>query len=346
MWEVPCLDIIAMYCFGHSIGALDRPDLGRTWGDIMGIGVKINPFARTFPFIARRLLTLPKWMTSWSTEFQGATEFLDLADQLSRGSWDEALEEKANGKAIDDAQHRTVLHSMIWSETLPDEEKTYPRLAADGLTLLAAGFDTTSRTLAVIMYHLLAKPGLRLRVLQELRTIMPSSKSDLPTVAQLERLPFLTAVIHEGTRLGHGVAGRLVRIAPAEDLYYSPPDGSTVYQIPRGATFSQSSYLIHTNQDLYPNPHEFNPERYLTTDGSVTDAQRYLVAFGKGTRACSGINLAFAEMYLALAALVGSVSLKLAEETTLKSVTIQKELFVGILPEKGPFINVKVLGEL
>ncbi|KIM94013.1 hypothetical protein OIDMADRAFT_35074 [Oidiodendron maius Zn] len=340
------LDIITLYCFNQCIGALDRPDLGHDWNQLMATGVKINPFARTFPTFARTVMRLPKWALSWSGMVSTTGEFLDLADRLSANARNEAIQDLSNGKysLTDDADSRTVLHSMMRSDVLPVHEKTESRLQADGMTLIAAGFDTTSRTLTVIFYHLLTKAHLRTRVLEELRTLMPTPDSPLPTVAQLEQLPYLTCVIHEGTRLAHGVAGRLVRIAPEEDLVYHSSDGRT-YAIPRGATFGQSSYLVHMDETIYPNAHEFNPDRYWSGDGKTTDAERYLVAFGKGTRMCAGINLAFAELRLAIAALIGTVDMQISVGTTERDVSLVAELFVGVLPE-NPGVRVNVLGSL
>jgi cytochrome P450 len=135
-----------------------------------------------------------------------------------------------------------------------------------------------------------------------------------------------------------------VRIAPDEDLEYQSPNGRR-YTIPRGTTFGQSSYLVHTDESIYPNAAEFIPERYWSEDGKPTDAQRNLVAFGKGTRMCSGINLAFAELYLTIAALVGTVDMKIAPGTTEHDVTLVQELFVGVLPE-NPGVRVNVVGSL
>ncbi|KJZ70886.1 hypothetical protein HIM_09712 [Hirsutella minnesotensis 3608] len=340
------LDIITQYCFNQCMGALDREDLGREWNQLMASGVKINPFARTFPTVARTLLRLPKWVLGISGMVSTTGEFLDLADRLSANARNEAIRDLQEGKytLTDDADSRTVLHSMMRSNVLPDHEKGERRLQADGMTLIAAGFDTTSRTLTIAFYHLLAKPAMRARVLDEIRTLMPTPTSPLPTVAQLEQLPYLTCVIHEGTRLAHGVAGRLVRIAPEEDLVYHSASGAD-YTIPRGATFGQSSYLVHTDESIYPNPHEFIPERYWSDDGKPTDAERYLVAFGKGTRMCSGINLAFAELYLTIAALLGAVDMKLAPGTTEHDVSLIAELFVGVLPE-SPGVRINVVGSL
>ncbi|KAI0836424.1 cytochrome P450-like protein [Hypoxylon sp. FL0890] len=336
------LDIISMYCFGSSLGALSRSDMGRSWNSLTHFAIKMNPFARAFPFIARRLLCLPKWMTHWSQHFLGAAEFLDIVFALTRAAMDEALADKTGGNILNGARKSAVVHSLIQSETVPDEEKTLTRLANDCLVLITAGYITTSNTLTVTIYYILARPHIHTRVLEELRTVMATPTSEMPPLAELERLPYLTAVILEGTRLAHGAAGRHVRIAPDEDLDYVSRDGKHRYLIPRGTTFSQSIYLAHMNEKVYPCPFEFDPNRFYRKNGEVTDAYRHLVAFGRGPRQCVGTNLAFAELYLTVACVIGTLDMEIAEVTTERDVTIASEFFVGLLPEDGPGVCVHV----
>lgn len=339
-------DVISTYCFGNSLKALDRPDLGKEWSDMTHFAIKMNPFGRTFPFISRRMLTIPQWMMKWSQNLLGANEFLDTMFRLTQNAMDEALSDEKDFRGAVDPKQRTVIHSMVQNEGLPEHEKTFTRLANDSLVLVAAGYTSTSTTLAITTYHILTKPHVHARVLEELRTIMHTPESEVPPLAQLERLPYLTAVILEGTRLGHGAAGRHSRIAPDEDLQYISRDGKHQYRIPRGTTFSQSIYLAHMNDELYPQPSEFDPDRYFRIHGEVTEAQRHLVAFGKGARQCPGINLAYAELYLSIATLIGSVDMEIAEPTTERDVTIASEFFVGLLPEDGPGILTRVNGWL
>ncbi|MCJ1434190.1 hypothetical protein MMC27_003557 [Xylographa pallens] len=337
-------DVISMYCFGQSIAALDEPQLGKRWNDLMGSGVRLQPFLRSFPGIARLILALPKQITNLVPLYQGATYFIGTAVALAHAAMNEAIHDTGKWPRLDEVPQTTVIHSMIQSDTLPEHEKTFRRLSAEAATLLAGGMDTTSRALSVTTYHLLKNGPMRARVMQELRSIMPTPQSPLPSVVELEKLPYTTAAIYEGLRISNGVAGRLVRIAPDEDLEYPSSDGKT-YRIPRGVTFSQSGYIVHTNQTIYPDPDKYDPERFYRTDGGMTDAQRLLVAFGKGTRACPGINLAWAEMYLAVAAVFGTLSMEI-DRTTDKDALIDREFFVGALPDTGPGISVKVLGEL
>lgn len=241
---------------------------------------------------------------------------------------------KMTGAAFDDAtrmstsasiekmqtSHRTIIHSMLSSDSLTAEDKTFARLKADAMVLIGAGTETTARTLATAIYHILANKPVHDRVLEEIRTVVPTSDSAIPSTAAIRQLPYLTAVLSESLRIAHGVAGRLSRTAPDEDLQYGR------YRIPRGVTFSQSMYHVHTDPVIFPNPHEFHPERFLGPEGAV--AREHAYPFGKGTRNCLGINLAWSELYMTVAALIGGVKMELVE-TGLWDVTPVK---VGLPP--------------
>ena len=84
---------------------------------------------------------------------------------------------------------------------------------------------------------------------------------------------------------------------------------------------SSSTLCIHTDESLFPDPWTFDPERWIASDASksskssdedgnrsaeaVNRRKRSLLALGKGHRKCIGINLANAEMCLALAVFAG-----------------------------------------
>ena len=51
------------------------------------------------------------------------------------------------------------------------------------------------------------------------------------------------------------------------------------------------------NADIFESPEEFRPERWIEDPR----LDRYLLTFGRGSRACLGVNLAYQELYLVLA---------------------------------------------
>jgi hypothetical protein len=95
------------------------------------------------------------------------------------------------------------------------------------------------------------------------------------------------------------IHGRLPRICPSTGWTYAG------YDIPPGATVSSSSYLVHYKEDVFPNPDIRDPEQWLTTDEATLKLrERHFVPFSKGARACIGLNLAYAEIYIGLATIV------------------------------------------
>jgi cytochrome P450 len=60
--------------------------------------------------------------------------------------------------------------------------------------------------------------------------------------------------------------------------------------------------FLHENETIFPRAREFDPQRWL--DAAPPDRERmqkYLSNFGRGSRQCAGMKLAYAEIYLALA---------------------------------------------
>jgi len=300
--------VISEYTFGESAGALESPDMGKPMNETVRNGNKIHPFGRTFRTLLHYLSRLPRWAMPDSKTMRARDDFTALIGSLTQKAWDRTKAasdyEKSDEVASD---NRNVMRSLIGSNDLPPSERTLERTGGEAVILIGAGTETTGRTLAVILYHILANRQTFDRLLEELRSVMSTSHSPLPAAVVLENLPFLTAVISEGMRMAHGVAGRLVRIAPDEDLQYGK------YKIPRGATFSQSQYAYHTNGKNFPDPFSFKPERFLGPDASK--AYKNFAPFGRGSRACVGLNLAYSEMYLTVAALIAGVKMELVETT-------------------------------
>jgi cytochrome P450 len=87
----------------------------------------------------------------------------------------------------------------------------------------------------------------------------------------------------ESLRLSNGVSTRLARAAPDRSLYFHG------WEIPKGTPVSMTSTLIHQNSDLFPQPFEFIPERWLDPKDRKR-MERYLVPFSRGSRQCAGIK--------------------------------------------------------
>lgn len=86
-----------------------------------------------------------------------------------------------------------------------------------------------------------------------------------------------------------GVSHRSARTAREEDLRYRSSDGKTEWLIPRGTPIGMTSMINHWDEDMFPDPDEFRPERFLMEDGERNlRLKEKLISFGKGSRVCIG----------------------------------------------------------
>ncbi|MCJ1313305.1 hypothetical protein MMC25_006982 [Agyrium rufum] len=144
--------------------------------------------------------------------------------------------------------------------------------------------------MAIARFYLLQDPTKMGKLRAELSTV-----AEIATWTQLEQLPSLSGVIVEGNRLSFGITARACRIAPTKTLRYKD------YAIPPGTPISCTTLCVHTNEDIFPEPWAFKPERWAGSEGA--GRRKYQMAFSKGERNCIVIHLAHAEMFLALAAM-------------------------------------------
>jgi cytochrome P450 len=103
---------------------------------------------------------------------------------------------------------------------------------------------------------------------------------------------------HAALRTAIGVVQRIPRINRHSAWQYGD------YTIPPGIPVGMDHYHMHSNEKVFPESDKFKPERWLGNpkgpDG-IKNLSRYMTAFGRGTRMCAGLHMAYAEIYIGLA---------------------------------------------
>lgn len=85
----------------------------------------------------------------------------------------------------------TIFHSIDQSN-LPPHEKAPERMAQEGITILAAGSETSARVIAHTLFHLLLDPDTLGKVREEIE-VVGMDLNQLPDVRVLENLPWLVS---------------------------------------------------------------------------------------------------------------------------------------------------------
>jgi len=144
--------------------------------------------------------------------------------------------------------------------------------------------------------------------MDSLMTVLTAAIPNFPgkaPLAELEQFPYLTAIIYEVLRIRCVVSYRLQRVCPDQTTSFHE------WSLPPGTPVSTTPTLIPDNAVIFPDPNSFKPERWLPLDTEGKRLQKFLVPFSKGSRQCLGKSLAYAELYMAFAAIFGEFGSKM-----------------------------------
>ncbi|KAF7196895.1 Cytochrome P450 monooxygenase [Pseudocercospora fuligena] len=214
---------------------------------------------------------------------------------------------------------------MLNSQAFLPFDRNVPHLIATAQNIIGPGTTTTAAFLTRTTFHILNNPRILSNLKAELNAAIPDPAM-IPSSPDLEKLPYLTAVIHEGHRISHGVSHRLQRVAREPIIYKT-------WIIPAGTPVGMTPSIMAMNEDVFPNPKIFDPDRYLDTSGMVRRRKAAFNPFGKGPRSCLGINLATAEAYIILAMMFRRFDFELFE-TKREDVDVARDYFAA-LPKVG-----------
>jgi cytochrome P450 len=167
------------------------------------------------------------------------------------------------------------------------------------VTMLMAGHDTTEVSLTWAFGFILSQPRVVDRIRGEIHAVLAGRPLD---VENLPRLSYLDAVIKESMRLG--------TVGPNLSFRrVSTPVTIGDYTLPAGVNVSNAVHLLHRRPDLYEQPLEFRPERFL---GCKSDAYEW-APFGGGARRCIGMTFALWQMKIVLVTLLSRLDLSMVD---------------------------------
>ncbi|HWX55451.1 MAG TPA: cytochrome P450 [Verrucomicrobiae bacterium] len=201
----------------------------------------------------------------------------------------------SNGNRHDD----DVLSLLMAAMDEDGSQMTPQQLRDETMTLFLAGHETTALSLAWTWYLLGENPKAEARLQEELHGVLGGR---MPEAADLERLPYLRAVVDESLRL-YSPASLMSRMSIA-------PFSLGGYDFPTGTTVLMSQWIMHRDPRFYDDPNSFRPERWLAGLEDRLPKGAYF-PFGDGPRRCIGQDFAILDTMLVLAAIAQKFSFRL-----------------------------------
>jgi cytochrome P450 len=195
----------------------------------------------------------------------------------------ELIEERRNERAMNG--HRDDVLAMLLEARHEDGSPMSPQELRDELmTLLVAGHETTASSLAWAFERLCRLPSVLSRLVEEI-----DGGGD----------EYLVATIQETLR-------RRPVLPNVEPRLVKRPIDVGGWTYPTGVCLVPNAYLVHHDPEIYADPYEFRPERFLDeAPGTYT-----WIPFGGGRRRCIGASFAMLEMQIVIRTVLAACELQ------------------------------------
>ncbi|CAL1535290.1 unnamed protein product [Lymnaea stagnalis] len=201
--------------------------------------------------------------------------------------------------------------------------------------LLVAGTETSATTLRWMLIFLVHHEDVQQTMYREIEKTL-DGRAQL-SILDKKKMPYTEAVILEGQRLGD--------IAP-----FSLPHATTEpvkvgdYVVPSGTLVIPNLNSVHLDPELWENPNEFKPSRFLNGAGEVV-RDTEILPFFQGPRMCPGRGLARLELFLFLTSIVQHFQLLPSESEGLPRLDGHVGITYVPFPHRIRFVKRTLRGE-
>ncbi|KYB26434.1 putative cytochrome P450 6a14-like Protein [Tribolium castaneum] len=285
-------DIIGSVAFGLECNSLKDPDaLFRKYGRKvfeMDIWERLKMFTQFV--LSHRVLLIKDTVEYREKNNVSRKDFMHLLLQLkNRGSVTD------DDKVTDD-------HGKAQEKAL-----TLNELSAQAFVFFIAGFETSSTTMTFALFELSTNPHIQDKLREEINQVLEKYDDKLTYDAMME-LTYMEKVINETLR----------KYPPAPVLFrrcnkdYKVPNTSIIIQ--KGIDVAIPVLGLHTDPDYYPNPEDFDPERFSEDNKNKRPGFTWL-PFGEGPRVCIGLRFGVLQTKVGLTALLKNYRVKLSPKT-------------------------------
>ncbi|KAH7923206.1 cytochrome P450 [Leucogyrophana mollusca] len=291
----------------------------------------------SFPF----LLSLPSWLPGASLKRE-AISTRRLSEDMIGVPFRYVQQSLASGNA-----KPSMVANALQKFSGRDESGYFEQAIKESSgTAFGASSETSSSTMLVFILAMINNPRVQERAQAEIDSVVGADR--LPNFEDRSSMPFVDAVLRETLRWHPVLPLGVPHAATDSDVFEG-------YFIPRGATILPNAWAMSRNEEKYPGPEEFRPERFLSPDGELND-DTVSFAFGFGRRICVGRYLADASIWSAVVSMLAVFKFAKPLDDMGREVEIDVQWSTGITSHPVPFpcriiprvatMSAKTLGQM
>ncbi|OTB05051.1 hypothetical protein M426DRAFT_57542 [Hypoxylon sp. CI-4A] len=278
------LDIIGQLSFGYANNTLTRPKNRFLTKGIMMNNYHYNVFMQ-FPSLAK------SWLVSLMHRLMARQEQRNL----------ESLKKAIRRRTSQGLDAKYDLYHVVTKQANPadDEDIEQSDMWSEAALFYVAGHETSATTMSAMLFYLSRNKECYHKLASEIRSAFANG-ADIRKGSVLAGCKYLRACIDETLRMSPPLSGTLWREATRDDSMENGPLVIDGHLIPPGTQIGVCTYAIHHNEEYFPEPFVFKPERW-TTDITAGRPSPAFAPFSLGPRSCAGKSLAYQEISITVA---------------------------------------------
>ncbi|TFK21388.1 cytochrome P450 [Coprinopsis marcescibilis] len=192
--------------------------------------------------------------------------------------------------------------SLLEDESVSKTEDTFEfDLKWTANSMFGASIDTTITAVSHFLIALMDNPDVLKKAQEEIDRVVGNDR--LPDFNDRKSLPYVDAIFDETLRWAAPVPLSLPHKVSEDDVYNGK-------YIPKGSLIFANIWAMTRDEQLYPDPNAFNPERFLNIDSELKKQRdpRNIV-FGFGRRLCPGNNIVDSSLWLLMTSMLATLDI-------------------------------------
>ncbi|KIM42409.1 hypothetical protein M413DRAFT_18664 [Hebeloma cylindrosporum] len=287
-------EVILSTTYGLDIASKDDKYITLAKAGVDPVVPALNPGTYLVDVIPA-LKYVPDWVPGAGFKKTAKKCYL-LAQAMKNSPFEAAKYDFENGTqkpSLCSASLRRLNHNI----SIEDQEDDIKSVAG---TLFA---DSSMGAVATAIIALMNHPEVLKKAHEEIDKVIKPGK--LPDFADEPSLPYITAIVKETMRWRPTAPLALPHLSLTDDVYRN-------YRIPKGSIILANAWAMLHDENIYPDPFAFKPERFLTEDGLGIrkDVKDPGFAFwGFGRRICPGRYMAASSLWITIASLIAAFNI-------------------------------------
>lgn len=178
-----------------------------------------------------------------------------------------------------------MIQMLLEAKKESSQKWTDDEIVAQCFTFFFAAFENNSAVVCTTAYELLQNPDIQQRLYEEIKETHDALNGEPLGYDVLMKMKYMDMVVSESLR--KWALAPMTDRTCSRDYTLRDDDGSKIFDFKKGDRIAIPIAGIHRDEQYFPNPTKFDPERFSEENKNKLVPYTY-IPFGVGPRICIG----------------------------------------------------------